>query len=157
MFIKPHKLRMLILTASLLVSLISGCASDRPAAIEFVFQDDFRGIAIIRCNEPNGVTIATTNGLTTMIFPKSGILEIKGETPTFKWHTITARYENGITIPVDLPSISNLSSNNVPDDVIAVRSLGVKGDKEDWNLVGKADEVKAALAKKNGFDFPFKH
>ena len=124
------------------------CGCSRSVTLEYVFPDGFSGIAKLCSNKPTGVTLVATNGVITLAFPPSGILDIKGKLPTLDWHRPIARYQNGKTIPVVTPP------NKVSDDEIALRGLGLKNNVESWYLVGKFDEVRAALTQKNGFEYP---
>jgi hypothetical protein len=131
--------------------LSSSCFRERPLTVQYVFPDGFHGIAKLQSHQPTGVTLVPVNGVITLNFPPSGEIRISGELPTVGWHKPIARYQNGKTIGVVEPP------NSVSDSDIALRPLGLKDNVEDWYLVGTATEIRAALARKNGFDFKGQH
>src|SRR5947207_12220946 len=110
--------------ASLFVALItgvlwSGC-SRHSLTVEFVFPDGFTGVAKLRSGQTPGIAPVTTNETITLVFPTSGVLDIKGNLPTLDWHMPIARYRNGNAIPVLTPP------NQISDDTVALRHLGLK-------------------------------
>jgi hypothetical protein len=119
------------------------------STVDYVFPDGFSGIAKIRSVKSEGVTLVENNGVVTLDFPPSGVLEIKGKLPIFDWHKPVAHYQSGKTIPVATPP------NEVSDNEIALRDVsGTKQNTEEWYVVGKFSEIHAAQTQMNGFEFP---
>ncbi len=127
--------------------IMGGCFKSKPLTIEYVFPDGFTGVAKIRSAQASGVVLVPTNGILILNFPVSGELEIRGDLPTLDWHRPVAHYKSGTPIPVVTPP------NVVSDGEIALRSIGLKNNSEDWYLVGKESDVHDALTQKNGFEF----
>jgi hypothetical protein len=120
----------------------------------YIFPDGFRGIAIVRSNKPSGVSVKPSGGVVTLIFPASGILDIRGDDPIHDWHRPSARYVSGETIP----AASANPDRPISDDVVGLRTVGSKGesadgDEETWYVVGTFDELKKAVAKMRGFEY----
>jgi len=131
------------------LAFLAAC-SKRSLTVEFVFPDGFTGIAKVRSRQPSGITLVRTNDSVILVFPRSGVVDIKGKLPTVAWHKLVARFQGGVALPVLTPP------NSVSDGVVALRPLGLKDNVEDWYLVGKADQVRGALSQKYGFELPDK-
>jgi hypothetical protein len=135
--------------ALLLVSGIAVGCRKKSMTLEFVVPNDFRGILTLRGGSAKGIEVAVTNGLISLVFPTSGILEVKSKLPTLEWHKPVARYADGKPIPIPGPAAS------VADDVVALRGLGMKNNNtESWYLVGTADQMQDAMNKFYGFKVP---
>jgi len=129
--------------------LVSFLSHQNAPIIDYVFPDGFSGIAKIRSVKSEGVTLVENNGVITLDFPSSGVLEIKGKLPIFDWHKPVAHYQSGKMIPVVTPP------NEVSDNEIALRDVGgTKQNTEEWYVVGKFSEIHAAQTQMNGFEFP---
>ncbi len=117
--------------------------------LEFVIPNGFSGVLRLRAGSAEGAVLQATNGWITMVFPVSGTLDVQGKLPTIEWHKPVARFADGAPIPIPGPATS------VPDDVVALRGLGIKNNNtEDWYLVGKADQMQDAMNKFYGFQVP---
>ena len=136
---------LVVITLIITVPWIADCNSNNASEIVLVFPDGFRGVAIIRASRPDGVPIESKNGVITLTFPRSGILDIKEAIPTFDWHRLSAKFANGEDIP-----IYDNDDQEVPVEKIALRSAGVVGKTEDWYVVGTYDDLKKVLEKKYG-------
>jgi hypothetical protein len=114
--------------------------------VVLVFPNGFRGTARIRAKQPDGMPLELSENTYTLQFPASGILSIRGELPTLKWHHLQARYSDGNAIPIAGPEQA------VTDSEIVLRSLGVsEGGAEDWYAVGTSADAKKGLTDKWGF------
>lgn len=124
----------LTLSSVLGVCMGAGC-SERAHVLTMVFPDGFRGAVVLRAKQPGGVDLNLGAPEIILNFSDSGILRVKGELPTLKWHRLTGKFVSGESIPVPGPD------REVPDDVIALRSVGILGDDEDWYVVGALEDV----------------
>ncbi len=97
--------------------------------------------------QPNGVSINATNNVITLVFPESGVLDIRSRVPSEEWHIPTARYQSGKPLTVVTDGAGNRSE-------IALRSVGSVNNKEEWFVIGTFDDLKAAKEKKDGFKWP---
>ena len=137
---------------TLAVILVTGCLH-RDVELVYVFPDGFHGVAKIRSNRPTGVTLeARDEGMErriiTLEFPASGVLEIKGESPTLDWYSPSARYAGGKTIPVAGVD------KDVAKDVIALRGMGGIIDDEEWYVVGSFDDLFKANKERHAYKYP---
>lgn len=133
------------LFALVIIHFFQACSS--PNTLLFEFPDGFQGIVRLRGYEDNGLILNATNGVVVLPFPKTGVLTIKGELPTTRWHCWVARYEGGQSIPVATPD------STIAAEIIALRSVGGK-NKEEWFVVGTYEDLKAAIEKRDGFKWP---
>ena len=125
-----------------------GC--ERSSTLEYVVPDGFSGILKLRAEARNGMKLVEVNGRILLMFPPSGILEVKGKLPTLQWHKATARFANGAGIP-----IAGGPQAKVADDDIALRGLGIKNNNtESWYLIGTARELREAMNEFAGFQVP---
>jgi hypothetical protein len=132
----------------LMFAMTVGC-QEKTITLEFIVPNGFSGVLKLRAGSAEGATLAATNEVISLVFPASGTLDIKGKLPTLEWHRPVARFADGTRIPIPWGGTS------VPDDVIAIRGLGIKSkNTEDWYLVGKADQVQEAMNKFYGFPVP---
>ena len=140
----------LIAVSLILLALTAESCSHSPYLIVFIFPTNFRGTAKILGNRPLGIRPDRVESKITLKFPESGILEIQDELPTLKWHSTVAMYESGEKFPTD----ADADPNAIPDDnQIALRSAGVKGNSEDWFVVGTKADLKHTMDEKRGFKF----
>src|SRR6266498_1355319 len=108
--------------------------------ISYVFPDQFRGPAVIRENQPDGIVSCTVPLIPgthdcVLNFPPSGVLSIKGQSPGRYWHEATARYGNGTKIHI--PDSANKIT--IAKDQIGLWSYG-SIQNGDWLFVGTEDE-----------------
>ena len=126
---------------------LSSC--DESLSIHLTFPDGFRGLARLRSNQPDGLTLDTSKRTRDLRFSSDGVCDIRGDLPTLKWHQVTARYSNGKPIPV----IS--SAANATPETFGVWSAGLAANNtEDWFVVGTHKDLEAATEKKDGFKWP---
>ena len=85
--------------------------------IVLVINDDYRGPVRLIIDQQNGVDISLKDETYTYVIPASGILVIKDDSPFGKWHSMTATYANGRSIPID-------HENNLPSNSITLHSFG---------------------------------
>jgi hypothetical protein len=143
-----RKLQFLSFVVLALLGIASGCAN-KTMTIEFIVPNGFSGILKLKSNPKEATDLKTTNNVISLVFPESGTLSIKGKSPTLVWHRPTARFADGTPIPIPTPSA------NVPEEVVALRGLGLKNDNtEAWYLVGKTSQMQAAMKKFYGFEVP---
>jgi len=117
--------------------------------LEFVVPNGFNGVLKLRANSANGIELAATNGRISLVFPSSGILDVRGNLPTLEWHRPIGRFADGTAIPIPGPAAG------VPDNTLALRGLGIKNNNtESWYLVGTADQMQDAMNKFYGFEVP---
>jgi len=110
--------------------------------VEYVFPDGFRGPAVIRVRQPDGVPECEKDYLRrgshrcVLTFPPSGVLNTQGEAPITQdqWEA-TARYANGTAIPIPGVPETSISSNQT-----ALWSLGTIKEGENWLFVGTESE-----------------
>ena len=146
--IAMRKQLLIILVFLLTLGIILGCQKNSKI-IEFCMANGYSGILRLRANSANGLELKETNGIITLMFPASGLLDIKGALPTLDWHKPMARFADGTIIPIsERPA-------KVSNNTIALRGLGVKyKNTESWFLVGTADQMQEAMNKFYGFDVP---
>ena len=140
---------LLLFSAGMLVlGLTVGC-QNKSMTLEYVIPDGFSGIIKLRAGSADGIALTPTNGHLTLAFPASGTLVVRGRLPTLEWHKAVARFADGTPIQIPGPASA------VPDDVIALRGLGIKSNNtESWYLVGKAEQMQDAMNKFYGFQVP---
>lgn len=86
------------LTFLLLTFLIFGCGSSTPK-IHFQISDDFSGDFVIVKNDGQGIVVPRKDDKYIIKIPKNGILRIKSYVPFDQWHTVSASFLSGKTIP----------------------------------------------------------
>lgn len=111
--------------------------------IEYVFPDGFRGPAVIRENQKDGIPACEVPWLPrttvcTLRFPSSGVLNIQGESPGKLWHWAAAHYANGTVIPVP----NTPAGVKVSKDEIALWTFGSVQNGEDWLFIGTEDQFR---------------
>jgi hypothetical protein len=143
------RLMLAALLVSVLVPMAGGCTFPHSPGPELVFiiPKGYRGIVILSAEDPGGVDATPVNNLITLRVGGDGKVSVRGELPTLEWHRPSAVYEDGTPLP--MPKMSE----KLADDVVAFRPMGLKGDKEDWYLVGTYEDLDKAFEKKDGFKF----
>jgi hypothetical protein len=142
--------RILIFSLFVQIALVVGCQLAH-VEIEYVFPDGFRGGAVIRENQPDGVALCRIDAWLpgthrcTVSMPSSGELKIQGESPDVLWHSASAHYASGklIPLPNDNPRI------NDPEATIALWRPGQITPGEVWLFVGTKDECTKFLDEKH--------
>ena len=147
-------IRYRVLLLLLMVTVCSSCSWESSYQLIYIFPDGFRGAAVVRSNRPSGVPVVAKDGVVTLSFPPSGMLDIQGDDPVHEWHRPVAQYVSGQKIPV--PGISG--DGPLPDGVVAFRYAGVKGEsakgtEESWYVIGTAEEATEVKAAVERFDY----
>jgi hypothetical protein len=136
------------LTLSFALCLAAFGCWHRPNRVLYVFPNTFRGLVIIEGEVKDGLKIQATNGVKVLHVPTSGKLKIQGKLPTRDWHSPSAQFEDGESIPL-------ASGNpNIGKDVIALRTVGSSGPNVAWLVVGTYDDAAKAQEKMRGFQWP---
>lgn len=143
-----------VLACSLFGLLFASCQLGK-MQIEYVFPEGFRGPAVIRENQQNGIQPCNLPSLPTtyqcvLEFPVSGVLNIQGESPGKVWHNASARYADGTLIPVPY----NTPGSNVSKETIALWTFGSVQQGEDWLFVGNEDEFRRFKNEKETYKYP---
>lgn len=133
-----------------LLPVAAGCTllQDRSPEVLFVIPDGYRGLVILDSYDAEGADATPVNNVITLLVNEDGHVSVKGALPTVEWHRLSARYAGGGQIPVPTPSAS------VSDDDIALRTVGLYENKQDWFVVGTSEDLKIAQEKKRGFKWP---
>lgn len=136
-----------------LAALLLTCCQRADMEIVYVFPEGFRGVAKIRSRRPEGLALrpqreGANRQVLTLQFPASGVLDIRGESPTLDWYSPSARYADGTAIPVAG------FGGKVAEDAVALRGMGGIINDEEWYVVGTfADQLKAA-AERHAYKYP---
>ena len=98
----PHCIIMLIALA------LAGCGDGSRPSVHFIVPDGFRGRIDIVLDTKYGSQIKTQDGRNTYVIPASGTLRVHSFRSLQRWHTTTAAYASGMTLPV----IGTAGTNN---------------------------------------------
>jgi hypothetical protein len=133
---------------------LAGCQLGK-VQIDYVFPDGFRGAAVIREHQPNGISpckFLSFPGTHRCVlnFPNSGILTIQDESPGTYWHNPSARYASGTVIPVPDSTRGIIVSNRE----IGLWTFGSVQNDEDWLFVGTEDEFMKFKEEKQAHKYP---
>jgi hypothetical protein len=131
------------LTGLFILGLLLVSCTRKAPHIEFVFPDKFRGVFVFDGESPDGSVIVASNNTLSLVVPASGTLRIAGKLPTHEWHSISARYLHGDSIPVYEPSAQ------ISNQTVALRTIGGKGNTEDWFVVGTYSDASEAQTRLN--------
>ncbi len=110
--------------------------------IHVIIPVGFQGMATVTFSPSNGDHVAPENGVYTYRIPPSGVLHVRGENPEYLSHVVTARYEDGVFLPVGYLS----DGSSFGEGVIAVWPLLLERDDAGF-FVGTKDEL-ATLVRK---------
>ena len=151
-FMLTSRIRTVLLFVMVVVS--TSCFFDSGYQLEYIFPDGFKGPAVVRSNRPKGVNIAPKNGIITLNFPLSGVLDIHEDDPIHAWHRPVAKYGSGKKILV----VGESGDGSLSDDVIALRYAGVKGERakgteESWYVIGTSEDARRVKAEVERFDY----
>ena len=113
---------------------------DRPGPpIVLVVPVGHRGPVTLIINWQHGVDIPLKDGKYIYHVPESGKLLIKDGSPFRLWHSMTAKYSDGKSIPIDY-------ERDLPNDTVTLHSFGsgstTLGDKRDDYFVGTNSEFR---------------
>ena len=138
----------------LLLVISTSCFFDSSYQLVYIFPDGFKGPAVVRSNRPDGLSIAAKNGVITLSFPSSGVLDIQGDDPIHDWHRSMAKYVSGKKISV----VGESGDGSLADEVIALRYAGVKGEsakgtEESWYVVGTREDAIKVKAEVERFHY----
>jgi hypothetical protein len=124
-----------------------GCG-ESAIQLQITVPNGYRGILKIYQNQTDGIVIPIKSGKIELNFDSRGILRLRGETPSLRWHTTSARYADGTEIPViEFPA-------ETPATKFGLRGFGGVKNDEDWYVIGTLDDVKAAQELRDGFKWP---
>jgi hypothetical protein len=151
MLIKRINIVLLLLSV---VVVHTSCFWESSYKLAFIFPDGFKGPAVVRSNRPNGVPVKARNGIVTLSFPPSGVLEVQGDDPVHDWHRSVAQYASGKKISV----VGESGDGPVPDDLVALRYAGAKGEsskgtEESWYVIGTSEDARKVKAELQRFDY----
>ena len=79
--------------------LLSGCASDGPP-VEIVVPTGYTGMVWIVV-DPDAPEIPLVNGRYEVVIPAGGVLRVRSLKPFLRWHSQTARYQDGMPLPAE--------------------------------------------------------
>ena len=94
----PRCIRNALLTPVALLLISCGDGSGPP--VHFIVPDGFRGRIDIFLDTKQGAPVELKEGRYTLIIPASGVLRVQSFLPFDRWHTATAVYASGTTLPV---------------------------------------------------------
>lgn len=135
-------MRCLMLICLMLVMV--GCQEKPSPTVVLVFPDDYRGVAILRWNQPEGIKLNTNDQSYTLHIPSSGALSIRGKNLMVDWYVQQARYEGG-------RPLKQGDQHTKDEDGIYLWDMGVNTDgSESWYVVGQAKDRDGVLEKKMG-------
>lgn len=97
--------------------LCAGCNEQSGAPLHFVLPDGFTGTIQIVEEAGGGLAVREEAGRFTYVIPRDGQLHVQSLAPFYRWHKESAAYQSGGAILTD-------TDDNVPDDTLALRSLG---------------------------------
>jgi len=121
-----------------------GCREKPSPTVMLVFPDGFRGIAILRWDQPDGTKININDQSFELHIPSSGVLPIQGKNLMVDWYVQQARYESG-------RPLTQGNQHTKDEDGIYLWDMGVNASaSESWYVVGKAKDRDGVLEKKMG-------
>src|SRR5687768_7802659 len=80
--------------------LFAGCGDGSGPPVHFIVPDGFRGRIDIVLDAKQGSRIETHDGTYVLIIPASGTLRVRSLQSLDRWHTATAAYVSGTSLPV---------------------------------------------------------
>jgi hypothetical protein len=110
--------------------------------IVLVIPNGYRGPVKLIIDREQGKDVPLSDGRYTYQIPEGGTLVIKDDSPFRRWHSMSATYANGKTIPID-------DEDSLPPDAVTLHSLGSgvttqNGKKEEFieDFVGTKAELR---------------
>jgi hypothetical protein len=85
---------------TLIALILAGCGDGSGTPVHFVVPDGFRGRIDIVRDTKHGSQIELQDGRYTIVVPASGTLRVRSFRSLQRWHTTTAAYASGMTLPV---------------------------------------------------------
>jgi hypothetical protein len=96
----------------LLVLLLGGCGDGSGPPVEIIVPKGFTGPIWIVLSA-DGQDIPLANGRYQVVVPSGGLLRVRSFSPFDNWHKQSARYADGMPLPV-----ANLQEGVGPDEVV---------------------------------------
>lgn len=123
---------------------MTGCREKESPTVVLVFPDDFRGVAILRWKQPDGIKLTPGELNYELHIPKSGVLSIQGKNLMVDWYRQEARYESG------KPLVQG-DQHTKDEEGIYLWDMGVNADgSECWYVVGQIKDLDGVLERKLG-------
>jgi hypothetical protein len=123
------------LLATLVAILLAGCERPSPE-IHYVFPNGYRGAFIIYTNRADGVELNCIRNKYVCVIPQSGTLQVKGSGPFYNWHTTTAAFADGTTMPHGY-----YYDQKLPPNVVAFWDGGARPDGMLYDFIGTPSEA----------------
>jgi hypothetical protein len=109
------------------------CDSRSGYPIVMVVPEGYKGPVKLVLDRKRGVDVPLEDGKYTYHVPRSGTLLIKDDSPFLRWHSTTAMYANGKSIPIDF-------EGTLPPDAVSYSIGGyavtTRGGKEEHYMEG---------------------
>ncbi len=126
-----------------------GCGEKPSPTVVLVFPDGFRGVAILRWKQPEGIKLSPGELNYTLHIPSSGVLGIQGKNMMVDWHRQEARYASGRPLPQG-------DQHTKDEESVYLWDMGLNADaSECWYVVGQAKDIDGVRERKMGVA-PFK-
>lgn len=123
---------------------MTGCREKQSPTVVLVFPDDFRGVAILRWKQPDGIRLTPDELNYELHIPASGVLPIQGKNLMVDWYIQQARYQSGRPLPQGDQHTKDVEGTYLWD-------MGVNADaSECWYVVGQAKDRDGVWEKKMG-------
>lgn len=128
---------------------IIGCREKPTPSITLVFPDGFRGVAILRWKQSDGLRLPPSELNYTLNIPASGVLLIDGKNLMVDWYRQEARYASGQPIPQG-------DQHTRDEEGVYLWDMGLNADaSECWYVVGQGKDREGIPERKMGVP-PFK-
>jgi hypothetical protein len=127
----------------LMLGMVS-CREKPSPTIVLVFPDGFRGVAILRWKQPDGIKLTPGELNYTLTIPASGVLPIQGKNLMVDWHIQQARYASG-------QPLAKGDQHTKDEEGVYLWDMGLNADaKESWYVVGRIKDLDGVLERKMG-------
>jgi hypothetical protein len=124
-------------TAAIALSAVCGCHRFVTSPhVHYVVPIGFRGAIVVYTNDAAGTSLPSQKNSYTCIVPETGILRLREKGPFYSWHTTSASFADGTSIPVAQPDAS------IEDETILFWSGGARPDGMIYDFVGTKAEKK---------------
>lgn len=123
---------------------MAGCREKPSPVITLVFPDGFRGVAILRWKQSDGLKLTPGELNYTLTIPSSGLLTIQGKNFMLDWYRQEARYVSG------QPLLQG-DQHTKDEEGIYLWDMGVNADGgECWYVVGQIKDLDGVPERKMG-------